>query len=116
MAILNLDLAGSLAVHQGYEWRAIVLIGGKAIGSSVVGKVFDRFGGTDLATFRFEPPRYLPEVDKTRFPLFLTASTTSALPLTGSGFYVYNIRLTRPGKQPILLLAGKVKILAAVPL
>lgn len=116
MALLTLDLSESLAIVQDYEWRANLLIEGQLLAASVAGKLFDRYDGNDLATFRVDPPRYLRDLDRTRISIFLPALATRGLPLTGSGYLVYNVRLTRVGKPPILLLAGRAKVLPSLEL
>lgn len=116
MALLNLDLAESLAIHQEYEWSANLMFEGRLGAATVVGKLFDRYDGNDLATFRVDPPRFLQDINRSRVRLFLPALTTRSLPLTGTGYIVYNVRLTRSGRSPILLLAGRAKVLPALEL
>lgn len=116
MAILNLDLSEALAIHQDYEWRANLLFEGQLGAASVVGKVFDRYGGNELAVFRSDPPRFLRDINTTRVSLFLPSIVTRSLPLTGTGYVIYNVRLTRSGRPPVLILAGRAKVLPALEL
>lgn len=116
MAILTLDLAGPLAINQGYEWRASILYPGNAIGARLIGKIYDRFNGIELVTFQAGQARFDGTLNRTQLELLLPSRVTQALPLTGSGYWVYNVRLTVAARQPQLLLAGKVKILPTLPL
>lgn len=116
MALLTLDLTESLAIHQEYEWRADLMFVGRLGSGTVAGKLFDRYGGNELATFRADPPRFLSDLNRTRVSIFLPAIVTRSLPLTGSGYVVYNVRLARTGRSPLLLLAGRAKVLPSLEL
>jgi len=116
MAFLTVDLTAALAIQQGYEWRLILLQPGNVVGSLLLGKIFNRYDGMALATFRSQVAQYLPDIDKTRFELYLPANNTRDVPLTGSGYWLYNVRMNRLGKAPLLLLAGKVQVLPSLSL
>jgi hypothetical protein len=116
MAFLTVDLAQSLAIQRGYEWRVILLTEGNQAGALMAGKIFNRFDGQELAQLRSQVSRYIPDIDKTRFELFLPANQTLNLPLSGSGYFLYNVRMQRLGRAPLLLLAGKVQVLPSLPL
>lgn len=113
MAIINLDLVGSLAIHQRYEWRATLLFPG-AISGSIKGAILSEPGGELLATLKVEASRFDAAKNETRQPIFLTAQQTTTLPLTGGGFWVYNVVYSRFGKPSQLLIDGKVHVLPSL--
>lgn len=115
MAVYTLDLFESLAINQGYQWKVTLLLPGDERGSQIVGKIYNRFGGTELVAFRVNLGEYIPDLNKTRFVLTLTTAQTVALPLTGSNYWVYNIRKDRFGARQELLLAGKVRVYPSLP-
>ena len=115
MAILTVDLFESLAITQGYQWQVTLLLPGDVRGSQVVGRIYNRFGGNELVSFRNNVGEYIADLNKTRFVMRLTTAQTAALPLTGSGYWVYNVRLDRFGSKQLLLLAGKVRVNPSLP-
>lgn len=110
MAILSIDFFGPLSISQGYEWRVVLLQPGNVAGSFLSGKIFNRYGGNELATFRTQQGLFLRDLNQTRFELFLPDSMTQNLPLTNSGYWVYNVKMSRLGKAPLLLMSGKVRV------
>jgi hypothetical protein len=115
MALLTVDLFESLAITQGYEWKVTLLLPGDLRGSQIVGRIYNRYGGNELRSFRDTVGEYIPDLNKTRFVLSIPPSLTAALPLTGSGYWVYNVRLDRFGVRQTLLLAGKVRVNPSLP-
>lgn len=115
MAIYILDLFESLAINQGYQWKVTMLLPGDERGSQIVGKIWNRYGGNELVAFRVNIGEYLPDLNKTRFVLTLTSAQTASLPLTGSNYWVYNIRKDRFGARQALLLSGKVHVYPSLP-
>ena len=115
MAILTLDLFESLAIVQGYDWQVSVLLAGDQRGSQLIGKIFNRYGGLELVGFSSNQGRFIEDVNKTRYQLSIPRQMTSTLPLTGSNFWVYNVRQNRFNIPPRLLIAGKVRVNPSLP-
>ena len=115
MAILTLDLFESLAIVQGYDWQVSVLLAGDQRGSQLVGKIFNRYDGLELLGFGSNQGQFLTDINKTRFRLTIPRQQTSTLPLTGSNFWVWNLRQNRFNIPPRLLVAGKVRVNPSLP-
>lgn len=119
MALLNIDLAGNLAIDQGYEWQATLIYPGDYRLGQLRGKIFTSFDeeAEELATFQFRAGRF--DVDKKQTPIvmLLPASITRNLPLTeGNDRSVYQIQLRISGRSPISLMRGSVQVLPVLPL
>lgn len=115
MALLTVDLFESLAITQGYQWQVTLLLPGDLRGSQVVGRIYNRYGGNELVSFRDTVGEFITDLNKTRFVLTLSTAQTTALPLTGSNYWVYNVRLDRFGVRQLLLLTGKVRVNPSLP-
>lgn len=115
MAIVNLDLIGSFAITQGYEWRVNIYHPGNIIQVSPWGQIWQGYEPEQgLAKFTFDRAVYDPVLDQTKVPAVLNSFITQNLPLTGSGFFVYEIRFSLSGRSPQQVLAGKVHILPSI--
>ncbi len=116
MALLNLDLFDTLAINQGYDWRATILYPGNILGSRLVGKIYSSYGGSEIETFRTEQTQFIQELNQTRLILFLNSGQTARMPQTGSRYWIYNVKLFLPSRSPVLLLSGRCKVIPSLPL
>lgn len=115
MPIVNLDLVGSYAIDQGYEWRLRIVHPGNVQNAAMWGQIWEEYApGKGIQQFTFERSRYDAATDQTIIPVAIDAFRTRSLPLTGGGFYVYEIRLSLPGKPAKPLLGGKVHVLPTI--
>lgn len=115
MAVVNLDLIGSFAITQGYEWRVNLYHPGNIINVSPWGQVWaDYAPGNGMAQFSFERATYDPVLDLTKIPAVINSFITKELPLTGSGFFVYEIRFSLTGKPAQQMMAGRVHVLPSL--
>jgi hypothetical protein len=115
MALANLDLTGSYAIHQKYEWRLAIYYPGNVINAALWGQIWSAYEpGKGLAQFTFERATYDPVLNQTKLPVVLTSFTTGNLIPTGNGFYVYEISISLPRRNPQPLLAGKVHVLPSL--
>lgn len=115
MAIVNLDLAGQFAIVQGYEWRVNIYHPGNVIQISPWGQIWQAYEPEQgLAKFTFERATYDPALDLTRIPAVLNSFVTKNLPLSGPGFFVYEVRFSLPGRSPQQVMAGKCHILPSI--
>lgn len=119
MALLNIDLAGSLAIDQGYEWRATLIYPSDFRLGQLRGKIFTSFDedAEELATFQFRTGRFDAEKNQTPIVMLLPASVTRDLPLTeGNDRSVYQVQLRTSSRSPISLMRGSVQVLPVLPL
>lgn len=115
MAIVNLDLTGSYGITQGYEWRLHIWYPGNVISSAPWGRIWSAYEpNASLARFSFDRLTHDPALNRTKIPVLLSAFTTRNLEVTGSGFYVYEIRLSLPNRSPKQLIAGRVHVYPSI--
>lgn len=115
MALVNLDLTGAYAISRGYEWRLNLYHPGNVVNAALFGQIWSAYEpDSGLAQFTFERAAYDPQTGLTRFPIVLSAFVTRNLLPTGSGFYVYEVRLLLPRRNPQPVLAGKVHVLHTI--
>lgn len=111
MAIVNLDLVGAFAINPGYEWRVNLYYPGNAVALSLWGQIWQSYlPEAGLTKFTFERATYDQPLNRTRIPIVLSSFQTRSIEPTEGGYYVYEVRSSLPGKQPIALLAGKVHV------
>lgn len=111
MAIVNVDLVGGFAINPGYEWRLNIYYPGNVPTLALWGQIWQSYTPeSGIAKFTFDRPQFEQPLNRTRITAVLNSFTTRGLEPTEGGFYVYEIRSTLPGKQPIALLAGKVHV------
>lgn len=115
MAIINLDLAGSFAIIQGYEWRVNLYHPGNIVNVNPWGQIWRVHAPNQgLAQFTFERATYDAVLDQTKIPAIVNSFVTQNLPLTGAGFFVYEIRFSLLGKPIRQMMAGKVHVLPSI--
>lgn len=110
MAIINLDLVGSLAATQGYPWRVMIMYPGNVLGGGVRSAIKAAYDGQTLTAFRPEAMTYDAAIGHTRIPITLNRTQTRQLPATENGFLLYEVEFTPPGRDRLALLAGKFQI------
>lgn len=111
MAIVNCDLIGGFAINAGYDWRLNIYYPGNVPTIALWGQIWQSYTPeSGIAKFTFDRPIFEQPMNRTRCPVVLTSFTTKNLEPTEGGFYVYEIRASFPGKNPIALLAGKVQV------
>lgn len=115
MALVNLDLTGSFAISQGYEWRLALYYPGNVINAAMWGQIWSAYEpDAGLARFTFERAIYDDENKRTKIPVVLSSFVTKNLEPTGAGFYVYEIKLSLISRNPQPVLAGKVHVLPTI--
>lgn len=115
MAVVNLDLVGSFAITQGYEWRVNLYHPGNIINVSPWGQIWADYAPSNgLAQFSFERATYDPVLDLTKIPAVINAFITKELPLSGSGWFVYEIRFSFTGKSAQQMMSGRVHVLPSI--
>jgi hypothetical protein len=110
MPLCNLDLDGTKAIDQGYEWALTLLFPGNVAQSTVKGQIRTAPGGTLLTSFRTDPLTYDTGSGFTKIRVYLTATQTKNLQVTSSALWVYDLAITSLGKPPQLLLRGHVQV------
>lgn len=110
MAIINLDLVGSLSVTQGYAWRILLMYPGNVLGGAVRSAIKETYDGSVLTAFRPEPFRYDGAINRTRIPLTLSRQQSRLLPQTGSELLLYEVQFSPPVGDVLPLMAGWLQV------
>lgn len=112
MALVNLDLVGSYAINQGYEWKLNIFYPGNALNGAWWGQIWSEYApGAGLEAFSFGRGQYDATMDRTKFEARLNTRQTKGLIPTGAGYYYYEMRFTQIGRSAVPVLAGKVHVL-----
>lgn len=110
MTAATFDLKDDAIIEQGSYWSLTIRYPGNLAGASLKGQIRRDYNGQALQSFRFTPFTYDEDEDKSTALMFLNAGQTQLLPMpaTNSGFWRYDVKLYRPGQDPIRLIQGKV--------
>lgn len=119
MTAANYDLNGDSIIEQGSYWSLTIRHPGNLSGASLRGEIRKDFRSQKLQSFRFSPFTYEAETDKSIATMFLNSGQTQLLPipdpievegLITPGHWLYDVKLIRPGQDPIRLLQGRVYV------
>ncbi|MBE9182874.1 hypothetical protein IQ268_30525 [Oculatella sp. LEGE 06141] len=103
------DLTDERIVEQGSYWALTIHYPGNVATASIRGQIKTTYGGSTLASFSLETPKFEEETNRTKFVIYLSAAQTTKL-TPPVDHYVYDLRMLIPSKDPIRLMQGKVKV------